>query len=47
MIAQPAPKSEVLARRDQRCEDLAVSLDETKASLDAAIAALGIGDDDE
>ena len=30
---------DVLARRDQRCEDLAVSLDETRASLDAAIAA--------
>lgn len=30
---------DALARRDQRCEDLAVSLDETRASLDAAIAA--------
>ena len=27
---------DVLARCDQRCEDLAVSLDETRAALDAA-----------
>ena len=33
---------DVLASRDQRCEDLAVSLDETRASLDAAIAAAAI-----
>lgn len=33
---------DALARRDQRCEDLAVSLDETRAALDAAIAAAAI-----